>query len=34
MQNHVQREDARMANRITVSICGDDYSLMAEESPS
>ena len=23
-----------MANRITVSICGDDYTLMAEESPS
>ena len=23
-----------MVNRITVSICGDDYTLMAEESPS
>ena len=23
-----------MANRITVSICGEDYTLMAEESPS
>lgn len=23
-----------MANRITVSICGNDYTLMAEESPS
>ena len=23
-----------MANRITVTICGEDYTLMAEESPS
>ena len=23
-----------MANRITVTICGDDYTLLAEESPS
>ena len=23
-----------MANRITVSICGDEYTLMADESPS
>lgn len=23
-----------MANRITVSICGEDYTLLAEESPS
>ncbi|MDE6881445.1 MAG: cell division protein ZapA [Oscillospiraceae bacterium] len=23
-----------MANRITVAICGDDYTLMADESPS
>lgn len=23
-----------MANRITVNICGEDYTLMAEESPS
>src|SRR5699024_2491876 len=29
-----EREDLTMENKITVNICGTDYTLMAEESPS
>ena len=29
-----EREDQTMENKITVNICGTDYTLMAEESPS